>query len=340
MSTAVIPFNFAAPAVALAKKRESSLNSALMVGTAAAYPVLSIKGKMFTLVKDDTRKPLTRSVTNEDGSIEQMPVTSLPLAIVHGNAKSRVFYLKGYSDGDSDGQSPTCYSHDGVAPDASADTPQAKKCQICPHAAWGSKVRNDGGEAKGTACAPRTRLAVADPNNPAAPFLLNLPPASRSNLSNAVKLIESHGKDFNEVAFRVSFDMEAPTPKLVFTPYGMLNDDALVKIRALRDDPVVAEIIGVANPRPDDAPAPAAAAPAAAPAPAVKPKATVVADDEIESALAGTPLAEPVKAKPKAEPAKPKAEPVKAKPAAPVTLDADAAGLLSSLGDLLGSTDD
>lgn len=353
--SAIIPFNFAAPATNLAVRRENSKNSLLMTGSGPSFPVLSIKGKVFALVKDSTRKPLTRKLQAEDGSIEEVPLTTLPLAVVHGNPRARVFYLKGYTEGESDGQKPTCFSYDGQRPDAQSEAPQAKNCQVCPHARWGSKVRTDSdGEAKGTACAPRTRLAVTDPNQPKVPFLLDLPPASRANFNEAIKLLETHGRDFDEVAFKVSFDMNAATPKLVFTPYGLLPDDVREAVRAMAAETVVAEICGLANPLPDDAapaaptPAPAAKAekPAAAP-PAPKP---TVTDDEIDGALGGAlsgaaseasaavqKAAAKAKAadKPKAAvPAKPKAEP------ATSTDEGDLGNLLGGLQSLLNSTDD
>jgi hypothetical protein len=358
MSTAVVPFNFAAPAVALAKKRENSANTMFLSANAPAFPELSIKGKVFTLVKGDVRKVLTRRLTGEDGTVEEVAIAAIPLAVLAGNPKARVFYDKGYTEG-ADNQKPTCFTYDGVAPDAQAEAPQSKKCQLCPHARWGSKVagRNDGTEAKGTACAPRIRMAVTDPNTPAAPFMLNVPPGSAASWRGAVAMAENHGKDFFEVAYRVKFDMEAPTPKLVFEPYGMLTDEALEKIRALQNEPVVQDILGVATPLPDDAPvaapaaaaptpAPAAEPPAPAPAPKPQPKPPVEDDMGLGSMLGGALGGEPeapvkpvaARAKPQPKPEKPAAKPEAAKPAAePVGVTDD---LLGGLQSLLGTTDD
>lgn len=343
---AIVPFDFNAPAPALAKPVTSALNKALITSGGPSYPTLSIKGKVFTLVKDDTRKPLTKQITNDDGSIERVPLTSLPLTIVNGNGNSRVYFEKGFVEGEEN-QNPVCFSHDGKTPDAMAEKPQSKSCQVCPHAKWGSKLRTDNGESKGTACAPRTRLAVADPNNPSTPFLLNLPPASRPLLSAEIKKISAYGKEANEVAFRVSFDMEAATPKLIFTAYGMLNDDALAKVRELQNDPVVLEIIGTPTPVDDAPPAPAPSNPLP------KLPAAKVTDDEIEGALSG-PLATEAaaaakavtqKAKAEAKPkAAPKAEaapapaPAPAPKAAPAAPDVD--DLLGGLQSLLGAKDD
>lgn len=354
MANAVVPFNFAAPAVALGKKRENSANAVFLSANAPSYPELSIKGKVFTLVKGDVRKVLTRKLTGEDGSVEEVAVTTIPLVVVAGNPRARVFFDKGYTEG-ADNQKPACFTFDGKGPDATSERPQAKNCQVCPHARWGSKVRADNdGEAKGTACTPRIRMAVTDPNTPAAPFMLNVPPASAANWRGAVAMAENHGKDFFEVAFKVKFDMEAPTPKLVFEPYGMLTDEALEKVKALQAEPVVQDILGVANPIEGDAAlataeTAAAAQPKTEPVkakPAAKPAA---ADDEMTGALGGALAAEAevqakavtqkakAESKPKAEPTKPKAE---VKPVASTVATDLGDDLLGGLQNLLGSTDD
>lgn len=353
--SAIIPFDFASnvPAVNLARKREGTKNSLLMTTSGPSFPVLSIKGKVFTLVKDGERKMLTRKVKYDDGTEDTVPMAALSLAVVAGNARARVFYDKGYTEGESDGQKPACFSFDGVAPDATADSPQATKCQICPHAKWGSKVgTSNSGEAKGTACAPRTRLAVTDPNAPAIPFLLDLPPASRGNLSDEIKVIDAHGKEFTEVAFRVSFDAEAPTPKLVFKAVGMLSDDALAKLKELAENPVVADIIGTPTEgAPAEAPkAEAPKPPAKAETPRIEaPKAetpkprTVVSDDEMDGVLSGAAAAE-TKAVVQRAAAKPKAEKKVEKPEPPKAVassgDSGLNELVGGLSDLLNATDD
>ena len=356
MTTAVVPFNFGAPAANLAVRRANSKNVALMSSQGASFPTMSIKGKVFTLVKDGERKPLVRTMTDPTtGLTETMPISMLPLAVVHGNPKARVYYATGFKDGD-DNQRPTCMSYNGVSPEPTVEHKQAAKCALCPHAAWGSKVRNDAGpddEAKGTACAPRTRLAVTDPTNPKVPFLLDLPPASRRGFNDALKLLETHGKDFNEVAFKVSFDMESATPKLKFEPYGVLGAEAYQAVLAMAETPVVAEIIGAATAVEDAPPAPAPAAqapvtppppPAPAPAPAADP---VVSMSDLDGVLDAANAAAAAVTKAKAAP-KPRAKaeaPAPAPAAAPAPAPAASAGgdlndLLGGLSSLLGNKDD
>lgn len=350
--SAIIPFDFSTPATTPARRtRERSLNSDVMMG-GAGFPVLSIKGKVFAIVKDSERKPLVRNMTDEDGNAVEVPVAALQLAVVRANSKVRVFYAKSYSEGE-DNSKPTCHSYDGLRPDASVEEPQHANCQLCPHAQWGSKVSTDGNAAKGTACTVRTRLAVTDPKDPKlTTYLLDVPAGSRASFSDAVKAADSHGKDYNEVVMKIAFDMEAPTPKLVFKAAGLLADEVYTRINELFDDKTVQSIVGVPTLRQaQEVGAPALAAPAKAPAlPAAKPAVTV---EEVEEVVA------PAKAAPKAKPAvkaeevedailgaepapKPKAAAPKPAPAkaAPVDTDAAASSLLGELTSILGATDD
>jgi hypothetical protein len=288
--TAIIPFNFAAPAAPnLAKRRDDSANAAFM-SAGPAYPVLSIKGKIFTMVKGDSRKALVRTLKDPTtGEAVETPLASLTLAVVNGNPRARVYYLKGFTEGDDASQKPSCFSYDGAHPDAAARSPQAKSCAACPHAVWGSKVRTDNGEAKGTACVPRTRLAITDAAHPTVPFMLDLPPASHKSWRDAVSLIDAHGKIFDEVAFKVSFDLAAATPKLIFEPAGLLTAQAAAAVQAMKQDPLVADILGVPTPRADAA----AAAPAASPSPAAPAQAApraapaTIDDADMDAVLGG-----------------------------------------------------
>lgn len=345
--SAIIPFDFSAPTPAAAPRR-TRLN-ADVISHSAGFPTISIKGKVFAIVKGDERKPLMRMV---DG--DKIPVASLNLAVVRANTKSRVFYAKSYNEGDSDGAKPTCFSHDGQHPDSAAEQPQAKNCQLCPHAQWGSKVSTDGSAAKGTACTVNTRLAVLDPAERLSDdkpkhtvYLLRVPAGSRANFSGAVSQADNAGKDYNEVAFKIGFDPEAPSPKLTFRPVGLLSEDVQERVSALFDDPAVKDIVGHPTTRPAEV---VASAPAALP-PAPEAPALLTADDVVE-APAPKPAPKPrAKAAPKVEDAvlvteddivqtaAPKAAPAPA-PAPAVDTSSKASALLGDLESMLGMTDD
>lgn len=312
--TAIIPFESGAKLPAyLARRANSSINKDVLGNGGAKYPVLSIKGKVFTLVKGSEKKLLTREI---DG--EEEPVQSLTLSVVRANTKYRVFYATSYSEGESDGKKPTCFSTDGVQPDAQAVEPQSKKCQGCPQNIWGVR------DGKGTACSVKTRLAVVDPANlnVEEPYLLNVPAASRAGFAQLVEQIDARGAEYNAAVIRMSFDKEAPSPKLVFKPVGWLPDDVFEKVSGAFDTPIVREMMGFH----DGASAPAVDAddelgtppPRIAAAKAAPAKVSV---EDIEDVLE----------KPKAE--KPKAEKKAEKPKA-------SDDLMAGLDDLLGSHDD
>lgn len=340
--SAVIPFtssNLPAHIVARAKGRS---NNALTshVGN-GGYPVLSIKGKVFTLVKQDERKVITREL---DG--EQVPAAALEMVILAANPNlSKVWYANGYTDG-SDSK-PDCFSNDGIGPDASVDTPQSKKCATCPKNVWGS-----GKEGKGKACGDSRRIAVAAPDQINEPMLLRVPPASLKPLAEYGKKLDNRGTSFDSVVTKVKFDMEEATPKLVFVPVGFLDEAQLAQVDEVAASDKVQQIIGLQSAKPEALPAPeeddddgfadfdkAAKAPAKAapveaddePAPAPAKKKAVVDDDELDAAIA------PAKAAKKAAPVEDAEEaPAPApKKAVKVTENLD-----DELDSLLGELDD
>lgn len=337
MSTnAVIPFDFSAPAAPRAR-RERSINADIING-GASYPVLHIKGKTFSISKDGERRLLTRTIDDEE-----VPVASLKLVVVRANHKARVFYGKGYVEGESDGIKPTCFSHDGVRPDASAESPQNASCATCPHAQWGTRILSDGTSGKGTACTVNTRLAVAFPQMPKTVYLMRAPAGSRANFQDAVRAADSHGKDYNEVQMRVSFDPDAATPKLIFKPDALLSDEVYAAVQELYDSQTVRDIIGTPTVATvEEAPLPTLAAPAktaALPAP----RRAVEEDDALPAgvldvASAPTPALAPAPA-PAPTPAKPRAR--ASAPAKPTKSLAEAAPeLLGELQTLLHASDD
>lgn len=340
-----------------------AINADVISGS-SGFPVLSIKGKVFTLVKDGERKVLTRPEDPDE------VLQSVNLSVIRANTKSRVFYAKSYVEGtEGEAAKPDCYSNDSVAPAADSADPQSNKCQLCPHAVWGSKT---GTEGKGTACTVNTRLAVVDPDrimgvDKIEPYLLRLPAGSRANFSAVVKSAEARGIPYNALAIKVGFDKEAPAPKLTFKLVGLLDDAPYEAVSALYEDEGVKEIVGLAPVRERRAtlPAPqqsdedadltaalaakaaraeAAAATAAAIARA-KPAPQLASEEDLDALLAPEPAAK-VKAAPAAAKAKPaaKAEPtpepeVKAAPAKAAKMD-DVDDLLDGLDSLLSATDD
>jgi len=304
MSSSIIPFTAGAklPAYMANKAALAAINKA--VATGANYTTLSIKGKVFSLSRDNEVKVMTRA-DDPDEVLQSLVITA-----VRANKDSRIFFGKAYEEGEAKAARPLCFSHDNITPDADAQEPQAKKCATCKNNVWG-----DTPNGKGTACSMRTRLAVIDPEKPSEPMLLSVPPASRTAFNDTVKLAQARGIPYNALALKLSFDPTAATPKLVFKITGLLDDAAYATVQELYDGDLVADIVGK--------PTPAAAEMTALPGPSD-------ADDELDAAIAARaalavakakpPVPAPVAAKPK-----PVAKPVVEEPAEETVAEDDEA---------------
>jgi hypothetical protein len=328
----------------------------------AAFPSLSIKGKTFTVNRDGVKTILTKP--GEDDEVAQ----SIGVVFLRANMNAKTFYAKKYSEGDSDGARPDCYSFDGVAPSPNSVDAQAKKCAICPHNQWGSRIGDgDGGEEKkGKACQDNARIAVSTPDT-MDPMLLRVPPKSLKSLRDMLKGIKARKVPYNAVVVKIGFDREAPSPVLTFKPVGFMDDAGYATVNAQYDDEVVRAIVGVedtGDQAPPVSPAPsismdeldaaiaareATRKAAATAAPAAK--APLVEDDLDDILPKAKPApkleAKPVKAEPKAKPApkeytnggdEEETLPKAMTKAAPKT--SSGASLLADLDDLLGNKDD
>lgn len=297
------------------------------------FPVLSIKGKVFTLTKDGESKRLMRS---EDEVLQSIQVT-----VVRANPNARVYYANVYVEGaEGEAARPSCYSNDGQVPAADSRDKQCHKCAVCPHAVWGT-----GNRGEGTACAVNTRLAIVAPEllptGRAVPTLLRVPAGSRKNFADFVNATKRHGAPYFAAVVKIGFDPEAPAPKLTFKPVGYINDEAFAEVRKLVDDEAVLDIVGVSA---KASAAPALAAPAetanevvnkakAKPAPAPAPVAAPDEGEDDSGVVDVTPKAAPAPA-----PA-PKPAAKKAKATPPPAAD-DGDDLLGDLDALLAQPDD
>jgi hypothetical protein len=267
------------------KKRTPGMNADL-ISTGSSFPVISIKGKVFAVVKGGERKVLPNPKDPES------PATSIDAVIIKGNAGfAKVFYMKGYDPESSEKQKPDCYTNDGNAPASDATNPQSKKCATCAHNQFGSARQG-----KGKACADTKRLAIAAVDQLNEPMLLRIPPASLKPLSEYVKFLDNRGADYDQVLTKISFDMEAESPKLAFKPVGLLDDPTYQAVKEIAATDTVQDIVGgnlgvvheqlaeadVKETAPaEEAPEPVAAKPKAEPKATAKPKVEKKVEPEI-----------------------------------------------------------
>ena len=329
MSNNLVPFEsgklpaFLKSATALASELTANVGS-------GGFPVMSIKGKVFALVKGGERETLMNPNDTDEVA------TSINVVILKANAGlSKVWYAKNFVEG-SDAK-PDCFSHDGTAPDPSVENPQAKKCSVCPKNQWGSKVSEDGKKMK--ACADSRRLAIANPDELDNPILLRAPAATLKPLAEYGEQLAKRGVPYNAVVTKIGFDREAASPKLTFKAVSFVSEEQFEQIQQVLEEDVVHSILGKAGETPVT-------------------ESTAAPEDEI----AGTPP-KAVKAEPKTEaapepkkaakPAKKEAEPAVSEAEVSEVLDAAPApapkkeakvtvadDLESELDNLLGDLDD
>lgn len=236
----IIPFDQKGSLPAYLKNADrASLNADLITPSAGGFPVISIKGKTFAVVRDGVRKVLPNPKDPDS------PATSVDVVIVRANkANSKVFYAKGY-DKDSEGAKPDCYSNDGISPAADSKNPQAIKCATCAHNQWGSRI-SDSGSSKGKACSDSRRLAVAAAGLLNDPMLLRVPAASLRGLSEYVSMLDKRRVDYDMVVTKVGFEVDAESPKLSFRAVGFLDDAAYAEVQEVASTEIITNIIGTA----------------------------------------------------------------------------------------------
>jgi len=279
-------------------------DEALTAGVSSGYPILRIKGKVWTITRGGA-EPHVLMRPDGDG-----PRNSVDLVILQAAAPiSKIFYNQ-YEEGAA--KPPECYSNNGIVPHPSSTAKQHTNCADCPQNKWGSRVTTAG--KPGKACRDSKRAAVSplgDIRNEAfgGPMLLRIPADSLKEFANYAKQMRSMGYPYYAIGTKISFDPNEAYPKLVLTPLPPLTDvqaDAVLDLRAgfavkeiLSEDfdvsqaaPVTHKVTAsvavqqIAPPAPAPKPAPA---PVAAPA-ATKPTKTIAKQETPVNTPPSTPV--------------------------------------------------
>lgn len=243
--TSIVPFESGKLPAYLKAVDVSELNQDLTSHASTGFPIMSIKGKVFTLSRGDEKTVLPNPKDPES------PATAIDVVVVKVNkGTSKVFYLNGYKEGEQ--AKPDCFSNNGDKPDAGSKEPQAKSCQVCPHNQWGSKIGENGG--KGKACQDSVRIAIAPPDQVNDPMLLRVPPASIKALGELGTTCAKRGVPYNAAVTKISFDLASATPKLIFKPVGLLDDATFETVTQVANSDLVKNILGTgfsAEPAPE-----------------------------------------------------------------------------------------
>jgi len=121
-----------------------------------------------------------------------------------------------------------CMSHDGIAPEedlAPNLVPQSKKCAVCSHNQWGSRITSNGKRAK--ACSSFGMLWLLTDDKLASLFLLRVPATSLRSFRDYEKVLMSRGYSFDNVLTKVSVEHLDTHSLLSFNHVRILEDGEL-----------------------------------------------------------------------------------------------------------------
>ena len=152
---------------------------------------------------------------------------------------SRTFYAGKY-DPNAKPTLPDCWSNLGDKPEANAPNKQAKNCADCAQNIKGS------GENGGRACRFQRRIAiqlVGDPTGEVYQF--NVPAKSLFGKGNGnvhpfesyVKYLLANGEAPDTVVTNISYDLNADSMELLFTPLRGLTDEEYDRVVEAQNDP-------------------------------------------------------------------------------------------------------
>ena len=166
----------------------------------------------------------------EVGTIEDRHMNVIFVKMAH--KASRMYYEGAYQEGQK--ISPVCWSTDSEKPDADVKNPCAASCADCS-----KSVKGSGQTGTGAACRLSWRTAVVLPNDPAGDVMQLVLPATsafgkedngRWPFRPYIQHLASHNVSAGRVITRMAFDTKSPTPKVLFSPAGRVDDADLQTI--------------------------------------------------------------------------------------------------------------
>lgn len=202
-------------------------------GVEGGYGIIKYAGKVWSLQIKGENKPFLRQ---DDGT----PRGAIDVVFTRTATNKAKTYYKSFVEGSK--EKPICSSNDGIKPDANVIDKQSVACAICPHNVFGSRVTDDGKQAK--ACSDHKRAAVVlDPQLAlealgyplSEPVLMRIPAASLQDFSNFGDTMHQQGFPLPSFVTRISFDITKTYPKLKFEAIRRLSDEEGVVAMQLRN---------------------------------------------------------------------------------------------------------
>jgi hypothetical protein len=141
-----------------------------------------------------------------------------------------VFYGQAY-DAAAENVRPSCFSNDGMKPDAAVESPVNNACASCPNNQLGSKILPSG--AKSKLCADQRHLAVVAAADPTKVYSLTVPVSGMKAMREYFKDLDNYGMIPEEVITQLGFDDQASYPKITFKQNGYVSEKASARVDEL-----------------------------------------------------------------------------------------------------------
>lgn len=164
----------------------------------------------------------------------------LDVIIVHALPDVSRVYYKGAYDPNAKPTLPDCWSNLGKVPEPEASNQQSTACNTCPQNVKGS------GQNGGRACRYQRRLAVLVVGDPSGDvYQFNVPAKSLFGkgtgnvhpFESYVKFLLANGESPDTVVTNISYDLNADSMQLLFTPMRNISDEEYDLVVAAQASP-------------------------------------------------------------------------------------------------------
>lgn len=160
---------------------------------------------------------------------------------------SRVFY-KGKYDPNAKPTLPDCWSNLGDKPEAQSPNKQASNCTNCAQNVKGS------GDNGGRACRYQRRIAILlEGDSSGEIYQFNIPAKSLFGkgtdnvhpFESYVKYLAANGYSIDQVITNISYDLNADSMELLFSPVREVSDDELALVQNAQQHPDAARVVAL-----------------------------------------------------------------------------------------------
>lgn len=159
---------------------------------------------------------------------------------------SREFYAKAY-DPDAKATLPDCWSNLGDKPEENVPNKQGGNCANCPQNVKGS---GKGGDRKACRFQRRVAILLAGDNSGevyqfkiAATSLFGEGSQNTHPFESYVSFLLANGFSIDRVITKISYDLDADTMKLKFSPVRPITTDELELVKAAQEDPATSRVV-------------------------------------------------------------------------------------------------